>query len=79
MVLDRMCVCVCVCVIQNQLLEVADPVMIETGLYDSTGTKEVVLPAIHSVQETHHDAVISRLVSPSKPSFATYTPTGVRD
>lgn len=32
----------------GDLLEVVDPVMIATGIYDSTGTKEAVLPAIHS-------------------------------
>lgn len=33
---------------QGNLLEVADPVMIQTGLFDPTGKNEVVLPAIHS-------------------------------
>jgi len=33
---------------QGRLLEVADPVMIRTGLFDSTGTKEAVLPSVHS-------------------------------
>jgi hypothetical protein len=47
---------------QGNLLEVADPVMIQTGLFDSTGKNEVVLPAIHSVSahdkkntQTHHN------------------------
>ncbi len=36
------------------MLEVADPVMIQTQLFDSTGTKEAILPAIHSVCITNN-------------------------
>lgn len=58
---------------QGNLLEVADPVMIQTGLFDSTGKNEVVLPAIHSVrapggtthttQCTTHDTTMTVSVS----------------
>jgi len=33
---------------QGKFFEVADPLMIDTGLYDKTGLNEAILPAIHS-------------------------------